>query len=130
MRISDWSSDVCSSDLLERCCFFSLELDEGGVGCQGLESATLASTSHRRIEHITAVEIILPSKRPIEASFLTRRCQLRERAEDRANGSRAKRVPEYERVFLLLRVTAASQIGRASCGERVGQSVLTSVLAV
>src|SRR3546814_14962743 len=76
MRISDWGSDVCSSDLvfdgvsggktdivlkildgrivereippqranktrlptdLERGCFFSLELDEGGVGCQGLE---------------------------------------------------------------------------------------------
>src|SRR3546814_17896614 len=94
MRIGDWSSDVCSSDL------------EGGVGCQGLESATLASTSHRRIEHITAVEIILPSKRPIETSFLTGRCQLRERTEDLANQSRAKRVPVYARVFLLLRVTA------------------------
>src|SRR3546814_4645111 len=148
MRISDWGSDVCSSDLvfdgvsggktdivlkildgrivereippqranktrlptdLERVVFFSLEREEGGVGCQGLESATLASTSHRRIEHITAVEIILPSKRPIETAFLTGRCQLRERTEDLANQSRAKRVPEYARVFLLLRVTAASR---------------------
>src|SRR3546814_19849017 len=96
MRIGDWSSDVCSSDL------------EGGVGCQGLESATLASTSHRRIEHITAVEIILPSKRQIETSFLTGRCQLRERTEDLDKHSRAQRVPEYARGFLLLRVTAAS----------------------
>src|SRR3546814_10668561 len=102
MRISDWGSDVCSSDLvfdgvsggktdivlkildgrivereippqranktrlptdLERAGFFSLELDEDGVGSQGMESATLASTSHRRIEMITAVEIIVPSTR-------------------------------------------------------------------
>src|SRR3546814_17186538 len=144
MRISDWGSDVCSSDLvfdgvsggktdivlkildgrivereippqranktrlptdLERGCFFSLELDEGGVGCQGLESATLASTSTRRIENITAVEIILTSKRPIETSFLTGRCQIRERTETLANQSRAKLVPAYGRVILILRVT-------------------------
>src|SRR3546814_8137199 len=38
MRISDWSSDVCSSDLLEQRTQFDLEMIEATGACAGIEN--------------------------------------------------------------------------------------------
>src|SRR3546814_9450097 len=44
MRISDWSSDVCSSDLLAARCDYALHLGltEAGMGSKGIVASTAA----------------------------------------------------------------------------------------
>src|SRR3546814_8635362 len=56
MRISDWSSDVCSSDL-ERDCDIVASLDSGGDrgadrGCNALPDNSAATEVHRSIEQV------------------------------------------------------------------------------
>src|SRR3546814_19320648 len=83
MRISDWSSDVCSSDLVEL----------GGIDAAGLEAVhvrvslmrnrgicearTMAATAGRRQSrtvHKRAVRAIAPWRRLVSGASLARRC--------------------------------------------------------
>src|SRR3546814_18098494 len=104
MRISDWSSDVCSSDLWPHFRFTSMRASRDQVGgcgkspfCPEIEP-----------EHLGAVKEIMPA------------AELRVRREDRGIACAAA----------VERCKCAHQIGRASVRERGGQYVSFSVVAV
>src|SRR3546814_4879739 len=100
MRISDWSSDVCSSDLIASASFEVVRehhksapsRDGGSVGPLGVLRAEIA----RRRGHM-----------PIR--------KLMERA--------APAVQALKPVFMMSPLSVAQSIGRASCRERVCQYV-------
>src|SRR3546814_18490705 len=106
MRISDWSSDVCSSDLA------------------GFRRAALPCGD----EGIVAGEQGVEEERD--------RAAARTRYVDRAGGARQpKRIDEQSGMRAVGergrgRSEADAQIGRASCRERVCQSVSISVVDV
>src|SRR3546814_11547322 len=111
MRISDWSSDVCSSDLLTAGHVMGLG---GGVDdlvdrlhgeVEGHELDDGPEAVHRRAD-AEAGEAVLGDRRVDHAA----RAELVEQAQAHLVG--------------------ALEIGRGSCGERVCKSVLTSVVAV
>src|SRR3546814_14783242 len=102
MRISDWSSDVCSSDLEER--YFA--------DAEAFWSAQNAAITERRAAYLEAgwsdVVIVPPSERFDSWEY--------EKAAKRKGG----------RVYIDVR----AKIGRASCRGRVCQYVDISVVAV
>src|SRR3546814_13921825 len=102
MRISDWSSDVCSSDLID------LAVKEGQtlgvVGESGSGKTTLGLALLR----------LVSSKGPIV--YLG----------DRIDGFDSKRMRPLRRHMQIV----FKEIGRASCRERVCQYVYISVVAV
>src|SRR3546814_1656075 len=93
MRISDWSSDVCSSDLLV------------SLGCEGFDREGLAAAitqSGRPVETVV-IQQAGGTRSSIEAAVAAvRRIQQQMREDER-------RVP----------MRLSDQIGRASCRERV-----------
>src|SRR3546814_20198570 len=93
MRISDWSSDVCSSDLL-RDTKLSIDLVDVAAGI----SSTLSNFNVDRETRFGFAEISLPILSP------------------------ANNISFAERLIL-------TEIGRASCRERVCQYVSISVVA-
>src|SRR3546814_19104534 len=100
MRISDWSSDVCSSDLhVVGMTQFAVadtgRLQHAGAGAQHVLAAALVLEDHpaaRHVDHLELELVAVPGARTLLA---------RHRADH----------------------VGAEQIGRASCRERVGQSV-------
>src|SRR3546814_20851301 len=52
MRISDWSSDVCSSDLLDRYQPFAL-LDKGNAAIAGGDAAMAMKFYRQELKHLT-----------------------------------------------------------------------------
>src|SRR3546814_10163047 len=102
MRISDWSSDVCSSDLIDR----------------ALLPASLAE--------VTPSVVALPAG--VSSEILLRRPDVIE-AEYDLRAANADIGVARARLFPLISLTGLlgfasnAQIGRASCRERVWQSV-------
>src|SRR3546814_15258742 len=123
MRISDWSSDVCSSDLLlEYVPFIILLLAlftvAGGVRLKGdLVGSPGVNTA------LLAVGTII-------ASWMgtTGAAMLMIRPVIRANEQRRNKA--HVIVFFIFLVANIGEIGRASCRDRVCQYVYISVVAV
>src|SRR3546814_18065419 len=102
MRISDWSSDVCSSDLTPR-----------DPPCPARDGWNPRLAAMQQLSH-SAVEPELDTRRP------RRRTQRSGGGGDeRGHGRRKRRRPH-----------CGGQIGRASCRERECQYGLVSVAAV
>src|SRR3546814_11604688 len=65
MRISDWSSDVCSSDLIDQCAGFDgerrarVDLDAGLYGARGFQRdlSGLAAGDNGIVERCSAVDV-------------------------------------------------------------------------
>src|SRR3546814_6190589 len=106
MRISDWSSDVCSSDLLSVIGIIALILLIGIVKKNGIMLVDFAIVAQRD-RHMTPIEAIH------EACLLRFRPILMTTAAALLAG-----VP-----LALATGTGSEQIGRASCRERVCQYV-------
>src|SRR3546814_4717962 len=98
MRISDWSSDVCSSDLHQGVCGDAIATIEG-ISREALDALALVSQqcADRAIKEGRFDKSVVPVLNP--------------------DGSVALDHEEFPRP----ETTAEGQIGRASCRERVGQ---------
>src|SRR3546814_7502319 len=121
MRISDWSSDVCSSDLIDR-----------NIGVEQHDLTLL-----RRLR-ISLVETALPDTQRLHFRAVKRNARL-ERVTDRIVESRlavvGNELPAVSELFLgaatfgghgssmPVEYQFSRQIGRASCRERVWQYV-------
>src|SRR3546814_1732387 len=125
MRISDWSSDVCSSDLVER----ALYLIEGRVTLDGTaydpgQLLVLAPGRPVDVRALSATRVAALGGEPLDGprniwwNFVSSR---KDRIEQAKAGWKRDRfglpVPE-ETEFMPL-----PEIGRASCRERVCQYV-------
>src|SRR3546814_6537193 len=105
MRISDWSSDVCSSDLDQR---FERQIDPrrddpaqiGAVGADMVEGRRGAEADDELV--------------------LARLDRLRRNGVARAVGADRLRLVDLERDAPTRRLAPGDQIGSASCRERVG----------
>src|SRR3546814_16875067 len=102
MRISDWSSDVCSSDLIAR----TITISDNGIGLS-------------RDEAIANLGTIARSGTREFFSQLTG-----DKQKD------AQLIGQFGVGFYSSFIVADKEIGRASCRERVCQYVLISVVAV
>src|SRR3546814_13760431 len=100
MRISDWSSDVCSSDLL------APRLHAGSAEDWLPQAGAYARLDMHYYEQLRWIQAVLAAHPP--------------RAAERAMFGGADMRPDE----------AAAKIGRASCRERVCQYVWISVVAV
>src|SRR3546814_14310303 len=117
MRISDWSSDVCSSDLIQAICWIRRPADMARPLSMDLRERVVAR--HRAGESIRAVASVFEIA-PSTVSKWTRR--LRETGSmgpAKFGGPRPRLLePHRETVHALV---AEREIGRASCRERVCQ---------
>src|SRR3546814_20583701 len=119
MRISDWSSDVCSSDLpsvrqsrqeaaADSCCLPStaashLRLISNSTHEHSLLFAETEQGKDRRIHHIHVIEAICGTQGcPVRLGYS---------------------LPAWQAQATTVLRLAAQEIGRASCRERVGQYV-------
>src|SRR3546814_18508629 len=106
MRISDWSSDVCSSDLVRR------GLEDAGIGVPGAGEDDVRAALHLAAGQLAGGEGVVERgrRRPDEVDD-----QLRGRVgETGALVEAADKFPDQRDVH-----GAAEKIGRASCRERV-----------
>src|SRR3546814_15654536 len=116
MRISDWSSDVCSSDLIHALCgnAFAAMIglvadDDAGERLAKLVTETLPRR-WQAIEQLVEILILCTAR---SLGNLVEQTAIRCAHHRRVN-----------------RMMAMIEIGRASCGERVGQEGEISVGAV
>src|SRR3546814_18454135 len=109
MRISDWSSDVCSSDLMEQRVIYVMTHDSIGLGEDG--------PTHQPVEHLAALRAIpnLLVLRPADAV---------ETAEAWQVALQQKHRPS---VLALTRQDLAAPTGRATCRATVRQCVYISL---
>src|SRR3546814_17305484 len=109
MRISDWSSDVCSSDLQPGRVSVTLSATPGHLYKLGAIAVKAGPTVPPDLIH---TNLPLKAGDPIEA--------------DRIQGAEANvslKLPQMGYQFVKLGPRDILQIGRASCRERVGQYV-------
>src|SRR3546814_15537863 len=109
MRISDWSSDVCSSDLELDVILIALERDLWVL------MAELATDAANR-------EKLIPGGSLVTLEMITKLEELIDDLSARSELPRAFVVPGQDRCSALLDL-ARQEIGRASCRERVCQYV-------
>src|SRR3546814_11568537 len=116
MRISDWSSDVCSSDLIERA--------DPHIGLlhRGTEKLIEYKTYLQAVPYFDRLDYVAPMSQ--EHAFAL--------ATERLLGIEAPLRGQYIRVLFaeissipnhLLNVTTFAPIGRAACRESVCQSL-------
>src|SRR3546814_12964107 len=125
MRISDWSSDVCSSDLRRDLLDLAGELRQHGADLRGLwpvrvlfDDATLGIVGLGGLAPAQGEAIALP---PVH-NVGDRLGGLSEGDRQQAAGQRIESAAVAD--LARLQDTAdAAQIGRAACGERRGQYV-------
>src|SRR3546814_18060519 len=118
MRISDWSSDVCSSDLMMR------RADEGAGDERG------RGLGHRR-RAIAAARLVAKPRSAIRRSRAAiggenvRKLAKVPRSVIRPGGRQGCPAYRWEVIFpnVSKRLHSSNEIGRASCGERVCQYV-------
>src|SRR3546814_1806047 len=105
MRISDWSSDVCSSDL-------------PFIVVDAKRRVELANAMARKLlgEHIVGQDVRLALRNPAAAALLTEGAPPGSRTELLDLGGQDQR-------WELLADHIGNEIGRASCRERVCQYV-------
>src|SRR3546814_17241372 len=101
MRISDWSSDVCSSDLGENRVFF----------CAGNHDAQRSATKKFH-EHQQALQRRLCSRDALNESYLSG--ELGALVQDKFGN-----FIEFDEYFRREQPTVNDEIGKASCRERV-----------
>src|SRR3546814_20276438 len=101
MRISDWSSDVCSSDLLDEC---------GNLPASGADDAVVATDGF--------ISLTLTSEIEEGTEIITRKADGSLCVNERPSDS-------FKRFTLEMEFCGVDpdQIGRASCRERVCQYV-------
>src|SRR3546814_1370220 len=111
MRISDWSSDVCSSDLLQRLVLLQDRLDRAGGFIMFLADDAGFQNATGRVQRVD---------RRIDAQF-------RNGAVENGGGVKVREGGRGRRVGHVVRGAVAGlhrgEIGRASCRERGGQDV-------
>src|SRR3546814_13109218 len=105
MRISDWSSDVCSSDLLLR---FTDPVSQ--------RTLALRPDITRQVGRI-ATSLLAQASRPLRLCYAGQVVKLR------ASQLRPAREMLQVGAELIGSDSVAAEIGRASCRERVGQYV-------
>src|SRR3546814_11797812 len=109
MRISDWSSDVCSSDLVRSASGDRLEADEIGMrDCLAVGHEKGRAVVRKKADALEAFEGVAIEGLRSHFSFL---CQ----------SSGMQRLPLDFPLFI--RNLLGGEIGRASCRERVCQYV-------
>src|SRR3546814_11891658 len=112
MRISDWSSDVCSSDLLA-------PAGDGDLLAHGRQRLTAArELRYRPVELMVREELreVMSADQPVDGQFLLvhgRQVSGLQRRDDAVVSRHLAVVPGARTL----------EIGRASCRERVCQSV-------
>src|SRR3546814_12474303 len=106
MRISDWSSDVCSSDLL----------DDLNISLDSVDPATFLHMTGRELAPVIAgIDAAVAAGFPIKLNAVLLR-------ED--NGAQIVALVEWARARRLpLRFIEYMQHGRAACGERACRTV-------
>src|SRR3546814_6636084 len=97
MRISDWSSDVCSSDLLN-----------GHAPVSPCCARTERRGDHNRLTELFFAYVNLPGFLDVSLNAVHAPCRMRY-----GNSNKLSILPRYCTIF------NAYQIGRASCRERV-----------
>src|SRR3546814_20324676 len=120
MRISDWSSDVCSSDLL----LPAVDRGDDPVEARPGDPAAAARTAGRGHDRGASLcPALAPDPHSVMANIFGGLCRNCDRRPASAYRSRpfARRLPD-------LRI--AAKIGRASCWERLCQSVYIKVVSV
>src|SRR3546814_15544253 len=115
MRISDWSSDVCSSDLCALC--------RWGDHCESVWQAedslfNVANITRPQVKKLEAagirtMEALAGHDHPVRGLAETTRARLVTQA--RLQQARKTGAPRFE-----LREPEPGKLGRAPCGERVG----------
>src|SRR3546814_14599445 len=114
MRISDWSSDVCSSDLADGERLARLIRDEGVTVAVGVPTVWLGL-----LEHLEVTGSAVPSLRRILVGGAPMPPALMERLEQQLGVT----VQTSWGMTALSPPGTAALIGRASCRESVCQSV-------
>src|SRR3546814_18009854 len=121
MRISDWSSDVCSSDLLRRegAGFGELAFDQGACGDGGgVENAVRVDIGGG----VPEADLAVRAAREDDGKFLREGDEAFQYGALAADGVPcADRVAGGGKARLPLAVIAHAEIGRASSRERVSQ---------
>src|SRR3546814_18438609 len=112
MRISDWSSDVCSSDLAEQSDF-----DAGNR-----RLLDMIQRHAVRIDHIVRNVLDISRRQPARRDALILRDSLRRRA--------ALYHARHARDLRSIELADVPELGRESCRERVVTYVSISVVAV
>src|SRR3546814_11472054 len=115
MRISDWSSDVCSSDLMLRLAGIDQRAAmESGEGAWAVTDLTIKYRSPAKLDDdllvVSTVEAVRGASVILSQRIL--------RTADTLSGETLTPV-----ILTDAQVTAAFQLGRASCRERVCQYV-------
>src|SRR3546814_18885530 len=112
MRISDWSSDVCSSDLVDRSLLLNIpQLDVVLQTQQHVAAADRPGMLRAQL----GVFARHPLQQRAQRDGIARLAPV-ERIDDAALGTEVEAQQEVTR-----EVESADQIGRASCRERGGQ---------
>src|SRR3546814_4632136 len=132
MRISDWSSDVCSSDLIRRAGFFTEHLSSSDPEVFAAIKSEL-KRQQTKIELIASENITSLAVLEATGSVFTNKyaegypgkryyggCEYADVVENLAI-ERAKQL--FGCQFANVQPNSGSQIGRASCRERVCQYV-------
>src|SRR3546814_19851616 len=113
MRISDWSSDVCSSDLNGVARDFIIVEEQGAFGGQPACCADSALPGTREELH-RARALLFPTCAPCRAGAIPVRWF------GQKGGDRLPRIAHHEDE------AGARKLGRASCRERVSPDVLSA----
>src|SRR3546814_20754298 len=136
MRISDWSSDVCSSDLWQRLGAMLLEPSAGlrlgrvHIAMQPASVEEVAEGVHVSPD-MTAGDDDLVGRRSVAGPAAIAVTPFQDHLERRmVGGLRHAPLERPAEVEDPCRAGAVQQIGRASCRERVCQYVLISVVGV
>src|SRR3546814_14040023 len=120
MRISDWSSDVCSSDLIEHFGRSQVSLEE--IDAIKLQIAAVTGATYRardgkeRVIGHTDILVVAPYNAQVNALRAALPPAVRVGTVDRFQGQEAP-------VCLVSMTTSSGEIGRASCRERGSQYV-------
>src|SRR3546814_15490668 len=106
MRISDWSSDVCSSDPIDGC---------GRTDFQNGDAPALYGSVHEKLFSLPGDALVYPAH-DYEHRHVSTVAQERERNPRLGRG---RTLDEFVEIMAKLNL----KIGRASCRERVCQDV-------
>src|SRR3546814_17992853 len=117
MRISDWSSDVCSSDLLRKAQLVGIANHRNDQPLRG--------RYRDRDIGVIAVDDLVAFDRSVDAGHVTQR--QRRRLHENAHEAQADALLLFEQI--LVSNAGIHEIGRGSCRERGGQYVKISEVA-
>src|SRR3546814_14958131 len=119
MRISDWSSDVCSSDLIET------ELDGGVASYYGNELAGNRTANGERFDpgQLTAAHRTLPFGSMVRVTNMSNGDSVVVRINDRGPFSSGRVIDVSHAAAREIGMQRSGKIGRTACRARGGQYV-------